>query len=386
MGGKARSFLVLLVALTALFAVGCGSSDDNSSSGDTGSSNASSGSGGSGGADVATAEAAVKKYSQTTGVKWPQPTEAFDPGKGRIAVISCGNAGINCKQGAEDAVTATKAMGWTPSPVFDGEFTPAKQAGFVQQAVQEKYDGIVLVSIDANSIKAAIDAAAAAKIPITCVMCVNPGFEGKVVDVTSGGKLEGDALGNWIVADSKGKAKVLAYDDKSFPIVAVRQNAAKEAITKLCPDCTFKLDQFPTTDLTKPGPPTWTAALAANPPGSITDVMAAYDPAAIPMTKTAEQRGRTDFKMTGYDASPDYVALIKAGGVAAATTAAPFPYCSWGAVDQIARMKAGKQTWDSSALPIALVTKDNADQFTGAFFSPPDFDFKAMFMKQWGKA
>ena len=70
----------------------------------------------------------------------------------------------------------------------------------------------------------------------------------------------------------------------------------------------------------------------------------------------------------------------------AATTAAPFPYCSWGAVDQIARIKAGKETWDSSALPIALVTKDNADKFTGAFFSPPDFDYKAMFAKLWGKS
>ncbi len=68
--------------------------------------------------------------------------------------------------------------------------------------------------------------------------------------------------------------------------------------------------------------------------------MAPYDPAAIPFAKAAEQQGRDDFKMTGYDASPDYLTLIKAGtGGAAATTAVPFPYASWGAMDQVARSR-----------------------------------------------
>jgi hypothetical protein len=115
--------------------------------------------------------------------------------------------------------------------------------------------------------------------------------------------------------------------------------------------------------------------------------MAPYDPAAIPFAKVAQQQGRTDFQMTGYDASPDYVNLIKTGsGGAAATTAAPFPYCSWGAMDEVARIKAGKTPWVANRLPVALVTKANTSEFTGAFFSPADFDFKSMFKKLWGKA
>jgi ribose transport system substrate-binding protein len=319
-------------------------------------------------------------------VAFPHPTVAFKPGTGKVAIISCGNAGINCLQGSQDAQKAAKAMGWTPSPIYDGKFTPATQAGYVQQAVQQGYDGIVLVSIDANSIKAAIDAAAAKKIPIACVMCVNPAFKGKVTDVTTGGVAEGKALGDWIVANSSGDPKILAYDDKSFPIVATRRQNATAEIKALCPGCTIENADFPTSDLAKAGAPTFTAALSSHPAGSLQFVMAPYDPAAIPFDKAAMQQGRTDFKMTGYDASPDYVALIKQGTrPAAATTAAPFPYASWGAVDMVARIKAGKQPWDASALPVALVTKDNASQFTGAFFSPPDFDYKTMFLKLWGK-
>jgi hypothetical protein len=39
---------------------------------------------------------------------------------------------------------------------------------------------------------------------------------------------------------------------------------------------------FPTSDLAKAGAPTFTAALNANPPGTLDVVMAPYDPAAGP--------------------------------------------------------------------------------------------------------
>jgi ABC-type sugar transport system substrate-binding protein len=372
--------LVASLALIALGAIGCGSSDKKSST----TSNASSTTDTASGKSAATAAAA--KFQDTSSLKWPQPTEAFDPGTGKVAVISCGNAGVNCLQGSKDVQAAAKAMGWTPSPIFDGEFTPAKQAGFVQQAIQQKYDGIVLVSIDANSIKAAIDAAVAAKIPIACVMCANAAFP-DAHDVSTGGIAEGQAIGTWVASQAKPGAKIVGFDDKSFPIVAVRRENAIAKIKEYCPDCQVEKMDFPTSDLAKAGAPTFTAMLSAHPAGSLDFVMAPYDPAAIPFAKAAQQQGRSDYKMTGYDASPDYLTLIKAGtGGAAATTAAPFPYASWGAVDQVARLKAGKKAWVSNRLPTALVTADNADQFGKFGFLTPNFDFKAKFMQLWGKA
>lgn len=383
MGSTIRGRVALGAALAALvFAAGCGDDDDSSStpatSGDTTTQ-----------ADTAGGDAAaeVAKYTKLTGVEFPQPEEAFDPGTGKVAVISCGNAGINCLQGAKDVQAAAKAMGWTPSPIFDGEFTPAKQAGFVQQAIQEKYDAIVMVSMDAQSIKAAVDAAAAADIPMACVMCVNPAFADSVTDVSSGGISEGKAIGAWIAANAEGgKANIVAYDDKSFPIVAARRKNMTEELGRLCPDCKIENADFPTSDLSKAGAPTFTGMLSSHPSGQLDFVAAPYDPAAIPFAKAAQQQGRDDFKMTGYDASPDFVKLIADGsGVAAATTAAPFPYASWGAMDQVARKKAGKEAWVSNELPVALVTPENASEVTEGFFAPSDFDYEAMFKEQWGK-
>jgi ribose transport system substrate-binding protein len=388
MGSTFRGRAAMGAALAAMvFAAGCGSDDKSTSTAAAGSADTTTT---AAAASSGTGEAAkeVAAYEKTTGVKFPQPTEAFDPGTGKVAVISCGNAGINCLQGAKDVQAAAKAMGWTPSPIFDGEFTPAKQAGFVQQAIQQKYDAIVMVSMDAQSIKAAVDAAVAAKIPIACVMCVNPSFAGKVVDVTSGGIAEGKALGAWIAANAKdGKAKVVAYDDKSFPIVAVRRENMTSELTKLCPGCEIEKADFPTSDLAKAGAPTFTGMLSSHPKGSLDFVAGPYDPASIPFAKAAAQQGRDDFKLTGYDASPDFLKLMTSGsGVAAATTASPFPYASWGAMDEVARLKAGKEAWDASTLPSALVTTENASEFSEGFFSPSDFDFKSMFTKLWGKS
>ncbi|MDQ2700436.1 MAG: substrate-binding domain-containing protein [Actinomycetota bacterium] len=381
-----KALLAALAALmlTAFVVTGCGGSDDDSGSGDNGNTSSSTDSGGSG---VEFAQEQVDKLKDPTQVEFPKPTEAFDPGKGKIAVISCGNAGINCKDGSEDATDAVKAMGWESSPVFDGEFDPAKQAGFIRQAIQEKYDGIVLVSMDVNSVKAAVDAAVKAKIPVSCVMCSNDGLEDIVTDVTTGGTADGEAIGYWTVADSDGSAKIIGFDDKSFPIVAKRLASAKAVIEENCEDCTLQEEQISTTELTEPGPPTWTATLTANPAGTFDYAWSAYDPFAIPFVKTAEQQGRDDIKISGYDASPDFVELIKQGGAAAATTAAPFEYAAWGAVDEVARMATGNETWDGTKLPVMLVTEDNADDpaLKAGFFDPP-FDYKAEFAELWGQS
>ena len=382
MGHRTRSFVLLAAMLAVLgLAAGCGDSEDESTSAGGGATSSEN----TGGAEDA--QAKVEEYQQTSGVEFPQPDEAFDAGTGQVTVISCGNAGINCLKGSEDVQAAARAMGWEPSAIRDGEFTPAKQAGFVQRAIQQNADAIVLVSIDAASIQAAIDAAAEAEIPVACVMCANEGAEGMFVDVSSGGVTEGEAIGTWIASTADEGAKILAYDDKSFPIVAVRRENMKEALEQYCPSCEVEDGDYPTSDLQEAGQPTFTAALSANPAGSLDYVAAPYDPAAIPMAKAAEQRDRDDFQMTGYDASPEYVQMIQSGeGVAAATTAAPFPYASWGAMDQVARMKAGLEPWESNRLPVALVTEDNASEFadTDGFFDPPDFDYKAMFTEQWG--
>jgi ribose transport system substrate-binding protein len=382
--GLRRAGLVLASLLALGVAAGCGSSDKSSSSSGSSTTSKPAAAASDG---AAKAKAAVAALSKTSGVKFPQPTEAFDPGHHKVMIISCGNAGINCLRMSQAAEKAATAIGWKASPIMDGKFTPATQGGYVQQAIQQGYDAIILVSMDTSTFKAAIDAAAAKKIPMACVQCVGSPPD-KVTDVTTGGTKEGEAIGTYVASTLPDKGNILMFTDSAFPIVTLRTKGAEAKIKEYCPACTVKVEPFPTTDLAKPGPPTFTAALAANPKSSLDYVVTGYDPMAVPMLKTAQQQSRTDFKMTGYDGTKDFTSSIVSGDQAVADTSTPAPYAAWASMDIVARKLAGKDVWTGTGeLPLALITPDNADQFQQGegYFEPSDFDYKSILKKLWGR-
>jgi len=332
---------------------------------------------------VAEAEAKVAELTALEGIDFPGPTEAFDIGEQRVAIISCGQAGIGCQQMSEFATEAAETAGWTASPTFDGEFDPALQAGFVEQAINEDYDAIVLASIDAASIKAALDAAEAAGIPVACIICENTGFDGAIIDSTTGGAPGGEAIGWWIIADSQGESNSILFHDAAFPIVTQRMVGIRSVLDQ-CEGCTHSEIDIPTTDLQAPGPPTWTGALAANPPDSFGYAVAPYDFFSIPFANTALEQGRDEIKIAGFDAWSEMVLAIEAGDQGVnVTVAAPFQYAAWAAIDQVGRQLAGLEAWDSTTLPLRLVTANNASAFTNGYFEP-DFEVSEYFGDLWG--
>lgn len=379
-----RHKIVISLAAVAAFTAGCSSSASSGSSGSSGSSPASSSSADAAGLAAATADLA--KYENTAGLVYAKPPGAFKPGIHKVAIISCGQTGIGCQQMSAFAQQAAKAMGWTASPTLDGKFDPNQQAAYVQQALNQGYDAIILASIDAKSISAAIDAAVAKHVPVACIMCENPDFKGKVMDTTTSGYPGGWALASWMTVTVKGQGNIVGFDDKSFPIVGTRMQGIRAGLAHYCPACTFSVQQFPTTDLAKPGPPTWTGFLAANPPGKVQIVAGPYDFMSLPSAKTSAQAGRTDPLLTGFDAYSEFVKAIQAGDppTAGATIAAPFEYCAWAAMDEVARAAAGQPTWDATKLPVAVVDKSNASEFTQGYLKP-SFDVPSFFKALWTK-
>ena len=375
-----RTRVLVPLALVVMLVAACSSSGGGSTGTTTPSGSAS-------GGGLAEATTALAGYTDTSGLTYVKPTEAFTPGVHKVAIISCGQTGIGCQQMSAFAQDAAKAMGWTASPTLDGKFDPSQQAAYVQQALNQGYDAIILASIDAKSISAAIDAAAAKKVPVACIMCENPELEaaGKVIDTTTGGYNGGYALSTFVTVTLGGKGNVVGFDDKSFPIVAARMTGLKEGLAKYCPACTYSQEQFPTTDLAKPGPPTWTGFLAANPPGKVQLVAGPYDFMSLPAAKTTAQAGRDDPLITGFDAYSEFVAAIGSGdpSTAAATIAAPFEYAGWAAMDQVARVVNGKPTWKSNTMPVAVVDKSNASEFSKGYLSPP-FSIPDLFNGLWG--
>jgi len=333
--------------------------------------------------DAAAFKQQEAKLLDTASFDWPMPTEKYDQGQGKIAIISCGEADAGCHTLTVGAQDAAKAAGWQ-SKVFDTAFDPNKGGGFVQQAVQEKYDGIVLGAINPTLIQSAVAAATKAGIPIGCAVCVTPdSAEYKdVVDATSGGAAgEAEAVG--VIAASGAKAKVAYFYTPGQAIEVARTDALKAKFAE-CKACKLNILKVPLGDLAKPGPPFFTGFLSTPLAKQVDWITASSDAYSVPAMKTALDRGLKDYRFGGTAATKDMtVAMTKADAVAAVTVAESYSYAAWASVDNIMRRVAKAPTWDASALPVALVTPKNAAKYAqGGELTPPG-GIEAVFKPFW---
>jgi len=392
---RSKTFLLLALLALALAAVvsGCGGDDDEGAGGGTSTTVQT-----DGGGDLKAMAAEKVAEFEKAPTDWPKPTEPFDPGKGKGAAMACGFAAPVCAQQAKLAVEAFKAMGWSSPPAFDGEFSPQKQAGFLDRAVQQGLDGVVLVSVDVDTIKASFDRAVKAGLLIGCSMCTSadgkpvtqetaPDLYGKVFDTVVDWDLQGQMMGWSILARSGEDAKVVSFSDKAFDPPPLRRDGLEKVIKENCDSCTFEGREFATANISKPGPPEFNALLATKPQGTITDVVAHYDGLGIAMAKTAKQRGRTDITVSGYDGSEEGVTALATGDPPyGASVAEAYTYAQWAAVDLIGRAKAGVDLWEGyTELPSVLITAKNAKDYLNPWSDPtPEGDWQGEFKKLWG--
>jgi ribose transport system substrate-binding protein len=408
--GKTTRLLLLMVSLfviVGIVAAGCGGGGSSSSSAPetTAEEPAEENSGeteevseegeeaeaGGGSAGVEEAKKFVSEHSDLESLEYPEPPqEPYDPGTGKLGIVTCSTAGTGCLGMAKQTVKAAEAAGWEPSEIGDGKFTPSVQAGIIEKYVQEGYDGIVIDSIDLASVKAAVASAEKAGIPMACVMCTpDGGFEpsGPVPLASTDGKETGEFIGNYVVANSEPGEDILQFRDKAFPVMIERGDAVKSTIEAMCEECNYEEQQIATEELTKPGPPYFTAALSAHPEGELGWAFAASDTYNIPAVTTAEQQGRK-VKFVGSDGEPVFLEdMIKNPELAKATVWNPFNYAAWAAVDEVVRVAAGQETWEAYGLPVGYIDEkaeaEKALEAAPNYYSPPGFKYEAMFEKLW---
>jgi ribose transport system substrate-binding protein len=384
------SFAVL--AATVLILVGCSSSGQSSGGSGSTAVSTSSGSASASSGLQAEAEAKVTAYESATHT-YPGPTTPFNPGTGTTGVMGCGFDSTICAEMSYAAVNAVHAMGWKTAPAFDGQNSPAVESGWIDQAVQDKLNGIILVSVDPHTILSAIKTAIAAHMPIMCTNCASGALNGHgVTDVATDYTSQGVIAAWKIMAENGGKAKVFSFYDNAFLSAVDRSVGLKETIEANCKTCTVDLQAFPSSDYGEPGPPEWTAILSTHPAGSFTNAMGHYDGLSITMAKTDMQSGRTDIKISGYDGESDALAAIASGSPPYDfTVAEPAVYEQWAAADLLGRIKAGVPLWSgASDMPSELVTKANAAVLlkgnpAGSPFPAPVGNWEANFEKLWGK-
>lgn len=318
-----------------------------------------------------------------TGLEWGLPTESFNPGKHRVAIISAGQQTPAAAAIAAAQEAAAKAMGWQASPILDSQLSTDKAANFIRQAIAQGYNAIDYCCFAVTALTGPINEALAKGIAIACASCVVTGYEDKIHAANPSFIRQGDIMAAWLIASSDGKAKVVGMQDDGFPQVTVRMNEMAAKLKAGCPGCTYKKVEFSSSDLANPGPPSWSAVLAQNPPGTITAAVAPYDAAAPLFLKTADQEGR-DIQINSFDLASQFADLMKSGAQnVGADVAAPLTIMGWASIDQLARQLAGQPAWNSTNFPVALVTAANVNEIKDGDLIPPDLDYQATFMKLW---
>jgi ABC-type sugar transport system substrate-binding protein len=377
-----------VAVLATLTAAGCSSGSGASSSSSGSSSQAASAAqaSGSSGAAASAAQAADRKaltaMLDPSSMTWPAPTAAFNAGSGTVAVITCAMQ-AGCAVEGQGAVAAAKADGWKAN-IYDGKFDPNVQASLVQQAIAQHVKAIVLTAIDVHSIKSAVDAATAAGIPVACAMCISGDMRGQVIDSSIDPTHEGQLLATYIGATVKPDANVVGFVDPAFPIVVARVNGVKEGLKTTCPACTWSEVSYPTSDASKPGPPTWTAFLESHPSGSVQWVATGYEAMAVPFAQTLQSEGRTDIGLSAFDdVLPQGEKDLSQGNSAyQASIASPLLYSGWAAADNAIRSAVKAPTWDATKLPSALITTQNYSKFKNPGDVSANFTgYQALFTK-----
>jgi simple sugar transport system substrate-binding protein len=374
---KPVTALALLTA-TALFAAACGNDGDDTAT-TRGSSSPES-------ANVIAAQEAVTAGMQTEGLDWGLPTESFNPGRYRVAIISAGQQTPAAAVISAAQTEAAKAIGWQVSPILDAALSTDKAAGFMRQAIAEGYDAIAWNSMDPESLKGPIDEALAKGIALACTACMSEAYEDKVHIQSPDYVAQGTLMAEWLIASHNGSAKIVGLQDDGFAQAKTRMVTVASTLSEKCPDCQFTKVNFAAADLANPGPPSWSAVLAQYPKGEIDAVVAPYDAAAPAIYKTAQQQGRTEVQVNSADLANEFATLMGQDqkGIGS-DVASPFTIMGWAAIDQLARQLNNVPAWDSTGFPVALVTYENVDQMNNGDLIPTDLDYRTEFKKLWGK-
>jgi ABC-type sugar transport system substrate-binding protein len=373
---KCSRWLVPTIASALVFAAaGCGGDDEESSS--SGTSN------GSQSAEVPAELQQIVDEGSGTISEWPGPTEGPVAESGKFVVsIPCARVAYGCARIDDGVKAAGKALGWRVLSV-DAKGSPDTASQAIQQAIDQKADGIVLGAMDPALVKGAIADAREAGIPVVDpVAAREPSPTGINHDVKIHGDKQGELLGAYIATESGGKAKVGIMDDEEFPHQALRTGGIKKSLEQ-CEGCEIVgQSNFVVTDIGTQLGPKSQAFLQANP--EIDWLSVAFDAAASDVVVANQQAGARKVNIVSMDANPQNIDFIEQGKQTA-TVGAPLDWAGWAAVDNINRIISGEEPLEDDGIPSRLVTKDNVADFKENGYGPVDYEAKYTELWKSGK-
>ena len=338
-------------AAAVVLATGCGSSSSSSSSKSSrASSSGTSSSGTLAGATapLSGAKAAVAKLEAPVTTLTPNgaPFDALAATKGKtVGWVTVSNDIPFTAQMFQGVTPAAKALGLNIQ-VCDGKGQPDQWAACFSRFIGQHVNMIVSQSIDPRVIKASITAADKAGIPVVTTSSNYPGaplWPGTSAEDPQPFKEVGAALGDWMVADSGGKANALLITSNDVYTAPGQIAATIGEFKKYCPQtCKWKVVNVPIADWSTKIPTEVTSEISSNP--DLTYVSPVYD-GAVPFAISAvrSKGAQNKVKVVSFNALPGIMTFMQKKDVLSADIGVWVQQHGYAAVDDIARVFAGQK-------------------------------------------
>lgn len=363
--------LAMMLSLGSVAACGGDDDDDVATTEEEGSASGSTAPDGGGDDVVAAAEAFVEEAKEPL-EEWPGPTEPVEAVGGKtVFVVSCGAQSEGCVRMTEGMVEAAEELGWDAT-ALEPQGTPEEINSAMQRAIDAGADAIIWQGFPRAILQESLAAAEAAGV----VMVSAQTNEDDPNDISMDATREGEILGNFAIADSDGKAKVLMLTDREFPTLVMIDEAFKKTL-EACEECEI-LDErdIAVADLTTRVVPETINLLQKHP--DATHMYTPYDAMGFFAVQGVKEAG-ADIRMFSESGDAANLEMIRNEDVFIATVAIPEEWIGWAAVDQTLRLLTDQEPVPHE-LPLRLFTTDNVPD--GIWES--DLDFRAEYRELWG--
>lgn len=250
--------------------------------------------------------------------------------------------------------------------VFDANNSAQAQDSAFDTYIQQKVDGIVIVSVDQNGIMPAVRSAAAAGIPVVAVDGILPdGPQASQISVDNyaAGKLIGEFYVDYVKANMGGKATLGVVGALNSDLQNIRQKGFDDVIKP-----TGSITTVGVVDGRNIQDQALSAGenlLTGNP--DMQTIYATGEPALVGAIAAAQSQGRTEkVKIFGWDLSAQAVAAIDAGFLVGVVQQDP-ALEGQKAIEALGTLASGGKVEKAIKVPVTIVTSKNLDLFRGAF-------------------
>lgn len=378
---RAATFLVVVLGAT-LGLAGCSSSDKQASSG-----------GPTGASPEATGHLDEALAALYKGTSTPPATTAPKPAPGKkVWIVSSGQAIDVAAQASGGAADAAKMIGWS-SKVFDGQFQPNLALSGVQQAIAAKADGIILYAIDCSNVKAGLESAKRAGIPVVGIESrdCTPSLETPLSYGPTYGEFDGlekgwgAAAASWLVAKSAPTGTVIELKETDSAATLLISEGFQASVKAGCAGCTVKTVTFTATDIGPALQQKTQQALLQSPDAK--GLFAPYDAlmtSGVAAAVQASGRAKAINVISGGGSVPN-LDLIRQHRGQNADLIFSSRWEGFAAIDWLNRIFNGTTpAADTSATGIGFQLVDEDHNLTPTGPVPSTVDFEAAYNKAWG--